>query len=282
MQKSVHLRCPVCEGSGSINISEDVILTTGRGILTVNVVEGAVCSHSFVVYLDMNFDIRDYFLADFTVELPKMEALQETRIEQNKDILDMYLIRMNLLPLTLTFIIKACFSKSKLLIIQKDEFIRKHILTFLEYILKDSFDAEISIDSKKNYIKNKKGYKNYIVIEEKEILKDKKKIVDVKNKKLKIERKIVQLFFSEQEDDLSLFFLKNEIKKAYILSNSIVKYLSSAKKEEKLSKVLLIINLEKEYNVKISDFYFDFLMNIAINYFKVKPPQIYGNLLSFL
>ena len=282
MQKNVHLRCPVCEGSGSINISEDVKSTTKRGILTVNVVEGAVCGHSFVVYLDMNFDIRDYFLADFTVELPKMEALQETRIEQNKDILDMYLIRMNLLPLTLTFIIKACFSKSKLLIIQKDEFIRRHILTFLEYVLKDSFDAEISIDSKKNYIKNKKGYKNYIVIEEKEILKDKKKIVDVKNKKLKIERKIVQLFFSEQEDDLCMFFLKNEIKKAYILSNSIVKYISSAKKEEKLSKVLLIINLEKEYNIKISDFYFDFLMNIVIVYFKVKPPQIYKSLLSFL
>jgi len=282
MQKNILLRCPVCEESGSINISEDIISATKRGIITVNVVEGLKCGHSFVVYLDMNFDIRDYFLADFTVELPKMEALQETRTKQNKDILDMYLIRTNLLPLTLTFVIKACFSKSKLLIIQKDKFIRRHILTFLEDILKDSFDAEISIDSKKNYVKNKKGYKNYIVIEGNEILKDKKKIVDVKNKKLKIERKIVQLFFSEQEDDLSMFFLKNEIKKAYILSNSMVKYISSAKKEEKLSKVLLIINLEKEYNIKISDFYFNFLMNIVIDYFKVKPPQIYGSLLSFL
>ncbi len=57
--------CPSCAKNGYIEVSEKDIKGTSRGVLAVNIAENILCSHTFIVYVDKNLMIRDYFLVDF-------------------------------------------------------------------------------------------------------------------------------------------------------------------------------------------------------------------------
>ena len=65
------IRCPTCDNVGKLEIAEDSIKNVSRGLLAVNVAPHIICEHSFIVYIDKNLQVRDYFVADFHIELPK-------------------------------------------------------------------------------------------------------------------------------------------------------------------------------------------------------------------
>ncbi|HEY0088616.1 MAG TPA: hypothetical protein VGB37_07220, partial [Candidatus Lokiarchaeia archaeon] len=68
---SVKINCPICEKKGTIDVSQEIMKNVSRGLLAVNIAKEIVCSHSFVAYIDKNFNVRDYFTADFQIEIPE-------------------------------------------------------------------------------------------------------------------------------------------------------------------------------------------------------------------
>ena len=269
----VEIRCPQCSNKGKLEVEENLIIQSERGISAINVAENIICKHSFIAYIDKNFNVRDCFITDFTIDLPQIEVEQITiNIIPDKDIVNVYLLTLNLNALWLTYMLRACFFKKKILILNEFNLLNPHIMNFFRFIFQDTFDIDISIQKEANYKKIKKKYKNYIVIDEDKIIKDKEKIL---SKFTKIERAIIQKFLAEQDPKTSLIILKNEISKAYKLSKDIDLYLKDNNKTSKLTPKLMSDYLTEKYNQKISELYLKFLIKIVQNYYEVDFSKIF-------
>ena len=264
------IRCPSCNKVGKLEIAEDSIKNILRGLLAVNVAPHIICEHSFIVYIDKNLQVRDYFVADFQVELPNLQV-KTSRIPI-KDIVDIDLIKLNLHAITLTYIIKSIFSKQKIVFISEQTFLYEHYKNFFEYIAMATFDLNILVMNKEDYLKNKKQYKEYMVFEGNNILRNYKKFINPK--KLDVEKQIVNQFITETELGYSYIALRNEIHKAYELAKSIVDFVGEQKKTDEILNVFNVLShLEKLYNVKIKIHYSNFLIDIVKNYFGLEIPS---------
>ncbi len=268
----VEIRCPQCSRKGKLEVEENLIKQNERGISAINVAEDLICKHSFIAYIDKNFNVRDCVITDFTIKLPQIEVEQITVDKiPDKDTINLYLLTLNLNALWLTYILRACFFKKKILIINEFNLLNPHIMNFFRFIFQDTFDIDISIQKEANYKKVKKKYKNYIIIDKDKIIKDKEKIL---LKFTKIERAIIQKFLAEQDPKTSLIILKNEILKAYKLSKDIDLYLKDYNKTLELTPKLMSDYLTEKYNQKISELYLKFLIKIVQNYYEVDFTKI--------
>ena len=101
--------------------------------------------------------------------------------------------------------LKEFFLKKKILIIFDNEFLRGYLYQFLQYITEGTFSHEVVLLSRKTYPKVKKEYKNYIILENSKVIKDKDKILN--QKKLKFEKTIVQKFFEEKRSKSSILII---------------------------------------------------------------------------
>lgn len=269
----IEIRCPACSKKGYMEIDDGILeRKMERGIMTINLGKNQICEHTFVAYIDNNLKVRDCFLTDFQIEIPELapsQMVQETKIPSSEDV-NVDLIKMDFYPLTLTFIIRGGFFNKKILVLSENEFVNSYLKNFFEYIFQNSFNLDLSLMSREKYKKNKKEYEDFLIIDNKKIIRDNDKILDVK--KLKIERIIIQRFLSESIPNSSLLILKNEIYKTYIFSKTIVDFIKEFKGEELLSKNILE-NLEEVHNVKIQIPYLDFLLEIVKNYFNVDVPK---------
>ena len=262
----VQIRCPSCTINGYIEVPEDSMKNITRGLLAINIPEGTICGHAFITYVDRNLIVRDYFIADFKIELPEIappKEIEERKI-LSKDVINLDLIKLNLSALLLTNVLKSIFSKQKIVIISDQEFLYEHIHNFCNYITRDAFKVEIEIITKQDYKKNKKIYRDRMVFVGNEILNNVEKIIDVK--KLKVEKFFIQNFLSEHDLSYSYIILKNEIRKSYQLSKSIVDY-ANEQKIEKLNLKVIVDFLTEKYNIKLQKTYLNFLIDIMKSYF---------------
>jgi len=275
----LEIRCPSCAKRGKIEVSEEKVKNTTRGLYAVNVTEGILCDHSFVAYVDKNFIVRDSYMADFQIELPQDIQEQETELEApiTTESVDVNLIKINLTASLITYIIKAIFYNKKAVIISDQDYMYDNIIKFFNHITKNSFNTQISIMAKLGY--NPDLLKDYLVFEGRKILIDNQNIINPK--RLKVERTIVQKFLDEYDTSSSLLILKNELQKAYKLSETIVEYVNNSKKKEKFYSKKIIDTLERNHNIKINTPYLNFLLNIVENYFGVKVPMS-SNISNFL
>lgn len=298
------IQCPSCSKKGFIEISEGNLKDTSRSLLAVNIKENLICVHSFIAYIDNNMSVRDYFVADLQVEIPEIVPLKE--IEDHAipglDIIDPFLIKINLSATLLTYIIKSIFYKQKVAIILDDlryrSRLKDDILNFFEYLTKDYFDTDISIILQKELKNDKRKFKDYMVFEGNTIHRNLKKIINPKN--IKIEKLIVNKFLTETDSTPGLIILKNEIHKAYELAQTIRDYFNNyiIKKEnysnsiettkkssittfidDTINKEKFVLNLIsdhliKKYKVKIHKSYLNFLLEIVKEYFKVDLQKI--------
>lgn len=279
----VKLHCPTCQKIGFIEISEDAIKNVARGLLAVNISEGIVCPHTFIAYVDKNFDIRDYFVADFQIELPQISSVEKVvkTTLPSKDIIDIDLIKLNLTAMALTYIIKSIFLKQKLTLISDFKFLYHHLFNFFEYITKEAFEYDISIISEEEYQSNKKQYKNSMVISGNKIINNYKKLINPK--KLFIEKLIVSKFFMERELGYSYILLKNEFVKAYELTKSIVEFMKETKeKNENINILKITLKLEEVYGIKIHTMYLRFLIEIVKHYYGLPVPSFTDGFFDFL
>jgi len=276
MLKKVSIKCPSCSTKGDIQIADDFIKNTSRGLLAVNITKDLICSHSFIAYIDKNLNVRDYFIADFCFEIPEIpiERFEETKEKfLVKKAFDIDLIKLNLPPTQLSFILKAIFSKQKVMIISNQDFLYGHLHDFFKYISYNSFQIDINFISEEEYNQNKKKYKDSMVFHGIYIVNNVKKIINPK--KLFFEKLIVNSFFSNNQLELTYIIFRNEILKIYKLSKSIVEFINDSKKKNEEVNILKIGNqLESEYHIKINTAYLSFLIDIVKDYFKVEVPRV--------
>lgn len=279
----LEIRCPSCSARGKIEISEDAIKNVSKGLLAVNIAVGMICEHSFIAYVDKNMQIRDYFMADFQIQLSNnsSQTVTEEKIVPETESIDFDLIKINIPALLIAHVIRATFYGKKIILISELDFLYNHILNFFKYIMQDSFEIDITIISSEYYKQNKKSYKDFVILQGRDIIHDKDKIIDPK--KLEIEKTISEKFLSEYDLMTGLILIRNEIHKAYEYSKTIAELIKNNKEKVTTSKILVneIAKVHEE-NIKIS--YLKFLVGIVKNYFKVDVPQIDGvtDLLGFL
>ena len=267
---TIKITCPSCKNKGTIEISTESLKNISRGLLAVNVAANTICDHSFIVYLDKNLSIRDYFIADFQLEIPDIAPIEEISSKEiiSKDKLNLDAIKLNLSANLITHVLKSIFSNKKVAIISDLSFLNDHILNFFKQLIEGSFDAYLSVISEDDYKSNKKNYKEHIVLNGKNVIRDDEKIINLK--KLKVEKHMVNNFFMELDPITSYFGLKNEIRKAFRLSQSILDFASKFKKDLTIDSELVIDHLEKEFNFKIDKSYLEFLLEIVRINFGVK------------
>ncbi|MFW9899284.1 MAG: hypothetical protein ACFFDO_08510 [Candidatus Thorarchaeota archaeon] len=271
MSQKVRIICPSCKGVGFIQISEDTMKNVERGLLAINIATGAVCEHSFIAYVDKNLNVRDYFIADFKIEVPDIALPGEIEDKKipSKDVINLDLIKLNMSALLLTYIIKSIFTKQKIVLISEQEFLYEHIKNFFSFITRDTFNVDIEIMTKKDYKSNKKKYKNHTVFENNEIVNNPNNFIDIK--KLKVERLLIQTFLSEFDLSYSYILLKNEIRKAYQLSKSIIDYASEQKID--LNLKIIVDYVTEKYNIKLQKAYLNFVIDIIKSYFEVEVSE---------
>ncbi|MFX1257406.1 MAG: hypothetical protein ACFFAN_06090 [Promethearchaeota archaeon] len=271
----VQLNCPSCSKTGFIEIGTKTLKESKRGLLTFNVAKGFLCSHSFIVYIDNNLTIRDYFTTDFQLELP--EITPEEKIEAGKipseNIVDIDLIKLNIPATLLTYILKSIFFKQKIVIICDQNFLHIHIYNFFKYITQNSFEANIIIITEETYNNNKKNYKDSMVFESINIINNPKKLINLK--KLLVEKQIINNFMTELNTKNSHIILKNEMFKAYTFSKAILNHINECKEKKlKVNTLKIKTQLEEYYKTKINLIYFNFLTDIVEKYYEVSLPTI--------
>ena len=145
----VEIRCPACSKRGYIDVAEEIINKSSRGVTAVNIADGQICSHTFIAYIDKNLAVRDCFLTDFQIELPQIEAKQiiEDSEIPNSETVDVDLIKLNIPALTLTFILRAWFFRKPILFLYDGEFLHRHIENLFKFISKNSFEIEFYVES---------------------------------------------------------------------------------------------------------------------------------------
>lgn len=272
----IQVKCPSCLKKGFIEISEGYLKNVSRGLLSVNITKNLICLHSFIAYVDKNMKVRDYFLADFRVEMPEIVPPKE--IEEEiliPHFIDVFLIILNLHATQMAYILKSIFFKKRVAIILDDlrygSKLNSEILEFIQFITQDSFNSDVSVLSNKMYQRNRKKYKEYIVLEGNKIYKDVNNILN--SKKLKVENQIIQKFLSESNLPASLIILKNEIRKVFILSESIAEFISNFEDKNKLNAKIITDYLIKNYNITLNKIHFRFSLEIAKNYFNAEIPK---------
>ncbi|TXT60331.1 MAG: hypothetical protein BAJALOKI1v1_1280009 [Promethearchaeota archaeon] len=294
----LRIRCPICKTEGEIEITRERLGAISRGVTAVNISSNTVCTHSFIVYIDKNLAIRDYFTVDFQIEIPEI-PIRDQPLDltlPNKDILNLDLIKLNLPASILFSILRAIFLKKRVILVQEDQFLKKHIINFFEIITKDSFEVAIEVLTENEYKKDKKKFKNSLVFQENELIKKYKEFIDPN--KIKLEKQIINRFLEELDLKLSYIMLKNEISKAYMLSKAIVDYIKdqggyltlktdNETKDSLLSNILdEVLDKEKylstffadylneKFTIKIQKYYLNFLLEIVENYFEINLKKI--------
>lgn len=274
----LEIRCPSCSKRGKIEVSEEAIKSTTRGLYAVNISEGIICDHSFVAYVDKNGAVRDCFMADFQIDLPI--SFPEQKIEEDLtpvDGVNVSLIKLNLTASLIAYTIRAMIYKKEIIILSNQNYLYDDVLRFFDYITQNSFELKISIIPKNEF--NLKDLNDPIVIKGREVIYDKEGIIDPK--KIRVERTFVQKFLDEYDLTSSIIILKNELQRAYKLSETIVDIVKNLKKKEKVYSRKIIDKLAEVHNVKVQMPYLDFLYEIVENYFDIKIPKS-SNISNFL
>ena len=265
MISRVEVRCPACGKGGVIQVEENIVKNSPRGVTAVNVADYLICEHSFIAYIDKNFVVRDCFISDFTVQLPeiKIKMPEIKTIDTFAEEIDMYLITINLSIKTLSYLLEGCFYKKKIIFVNDLDILTPHLTKFLEFTFSDTFDIDFKIISSQDYKKSKKEYKTHLVFSNAKILNDKDDLL--KEKSIKIESAIIQKFLGEYNLEAGLIILRNEIFKAYKFSNELIQEAGKAGKD--LNQKLMVDYITENYNFKMSKAYINFLTQIIQNYF---------------
>ena len=267
----VEITCPVCKKYGVIEVEENIVAQSKRGVAAVNVSTNLVCEHSFIAYIDKNFYVRDAFITDFTVELPEMDTTQQIDVNKipSKDLIDTYLIRINVHAHIIAYFLRCFLNGKKIIYINSVETVKKHLTNLFNYIFKDTFNITFLILDREEFRADKKKYKDFVVINvNNKVIQDKEKIINQKN--LKIENVITHKFLAEEYPKTSLIILKNEVIKAFELSNEIIKFNNNLNENEEFTSKRILDHFQEEMHVRVGREYLDFLTTIVNNYHNVK------------
>lgn len=268
IKSPINIRCPNCSKSGIIEFNTNLIKENQRGITAINIPEKIICKHSFIVYIDKNYTVRDSFCADFKIEIPKMKIeLESTKVQSLGDI-NFYLLLINIHAICFARILRGSFLKKKILILNDLELIKKHLQKFIEVVFDKFLVVDIKLLSRNEYRQNKKQYKDYIILDGDKVSNDQNKILHEKS--IKVEKIIIQKFLAETDTVQGLIILRNEIQKAFYLAQKIIKFNENLKEGQEYSSKRMLDHFYENNNLKISYDYLEFLTEIVNSYYDVE------------
>jgi hypothetical protein len=271
--KSVLIHCPVCHKNGHIEVLKKEIEENPTGLTTIEI-DGQICEHRFLIYVDKTFNMRESEEID-SIESPDL-VFEQNQLKDNlldKD--ELNVIKLNLYPLALTYILKCLIFNKKIgIIIAKNKpFLRRIYNTLFNYIFEDTFPIDYQILEFQAYLSQKDELDIPIILKDIDILQDQEKFLE--DADLGVERGFVGKFYSSNFNPDSLNDLKMEIKNAFILANSI-KELIVVKKKLNIYKIIKF--LKKRYKVDVNVNYTEFLLKILKYRYHINLKGIYKNI----
>lgn len=272
----VEIRCPVCTKWDNIEISDNATKDAKKGLIVMDISAGMICEHSFIAYVDKNLTVRDCLITDF-----KIESLEDSNTNKTQDDIlagaepvKYDLIKLNIPESVMANIFRGTFLGKKIILISDNLFLANHVINFFKFTLKDFFEINIVAMSMEDFKQNKKKFTDYLVLKKRKIIQDKDKILD--SVKLGREKSIAQKFLKEYDSVSGLIILKNEIRKAFNYSKTLVEYLRDPEKIKVSTSKNLIDTISDTHNERITIDYLTFLIDIIKNYYKVEVPKIDG------
>jgi hypothetical protein len=212
-------------------------------------------------FINKNFEVRGYQKVDF-----KIKGLELKEKLKPQDI-DVFNVKMSLKPEILIQSLNAFLTKRKtLLLISNDLELKNSLESFFRYIFQGSFKIDLSIQTRKEYKKNKELYIDHVILGKKMIGTSKKSL----NNKLKLEKEVVGCFFNDIDSLSSIINLRDKIREFYILSKKIRECFQIRGNPRYFNRKDVIRELENAYYIKIKKDYFFFLNNIVKKYFNVQ------------
>ncbi len=257
----LNIICPTCSKHGKIQVEDSLVKQNERGITAINIMKNIICEHSFLVYVDKNYNVRDAVSFDFSIELPAIEMDPQISLEIE---FDMDIIKINLLPSFIVGILKGIFYKSKILVVSDEEHLNLHYDAFFKQILGEYFDINLTFISRQEYARDSKQFKHYLIFQRLEVINDKDKIVQPKN--TKIESAIVEEFFKTDDNTSSVIILKNEIFKVHMLARSVIEY-ANEQKISRINAAKLSEFIKTKHGVDINSDYMLFVVDVVNHYF---------------
>lgn len=261
-------------------VSKEDLDKIQRGLLAVNIQKSVICDHNFVAYIDSNYHVRNYCTTDFEILVPENQS-EIAKADINIEKLDPpFLLKINLNPSILSYILKGIFLKERILIVSDKDFLNSHILNFFNYITTNSFKMDILIISEKEYLDSNQEFEDTLIFHGNKIIAN-----DSLNNELEevfIVEKFIEKFLSEKDLQRGLILLKNEIQKAYSISKIFRNIIQKSKeKKQKINPEKIISELEEEHTIKISSKYLEFIYKILENYFEIKVPKKIRKIFQF-
>jgi len=258
--RKIEVVCPICKTLKELDIPERII-NQESFLTSVLIPEFRVCNHAFMQFINKNFEVRGYQKVDF-----KIRGLELKNKVKPQDI-DVFSVKMNLKPEILIHALNAFLLKKKILIlINHDIELKKSIDFFFRYLFQGSFKIDLSIETRKNYKRNKDFYESHVILGKKTLSVNKQYL----NNKFKREKDVINCFYNEVDSLSSIINLRDKIREFYILSNKICESFEEKGRPQYFSRKNVIKDLENTYYIKIKKDYFFFLNNIVKNYFNVK------------
>ncbi|MHA1985666.1 MAG: hypothetical protein ACW98D_03405 [Promethearchaeota archaeon] len=177
-------------------------------------------------------------------------------------------LKLNIKSEILIYIVNASLFRKNILVLIKKE--AKHILpelnSFIDYIFQRSFTGDILVKTKSQYKKNRQLYEGYIVIGEKDIINETRKLIN--SNQLKYENELIRTFYNKNDEIASVQDLKERLEGIYMLARYIYNFYERNNIEEPFTPRIVIKHLEESLLVKkIKKQYLYFLTDIIRAYF---------------
>ncbi|MHA2048731.1 MAG: hypothetical protein ACW986_03875 [Promethearchaeota archaeon] len=177
-------------------------------------------------------------------------------------------LKKNIKQEILIYIIHAClFRKSILVSIKKESSgLIPELNNFFEYIFQQSFTGDILIKSKSQYKKHRQLYEGYVVMSEKKIVNETRRLIN--SNQLRFERELVRIFYNNDDGNSCILDLKERLEGIYILTRHIYNFYERNNNDKIFTPRSVIKHLEESLLVKkIRKQYLYFLTDIIRVYY---------------
>jgi hypothetical protein len=232
----------------------------------------------------------------FTIPKPRVPTTQKSdksyskNQENGSEIKHRYIsiIKYNFSERLLRDTIFAILTKKPILIIKKENYLKKPFLEFVNYITENNFNGNLSFLSPDQYSKNGKKYENHIVINDNKILNTFEDFSEHNHRKYikQLIREFYNPEFYNSEDLLKASKkLKTKLNSLFTLAKNLLDYIKKKRKfkdVERIGRRELIDMIKEKFSQKIDLSNLELIKIIIEQYFDYRFPEFYDGISDFL
>lgn len=177
-------------------------------------------------------------------------------------------LKLNIPPEVLIYIVHSSLFRKKILILMKKEitYLIPNLSNFIDYIFQKSFTSEIVIKSKSQYKKNRQLYEGFVIMPEKDVVNETRKLINSHH--LKYETELIRNFYNNQDNGSCVLDLKEKLEGIYILTMHLFNYYERGDYRKPVSPRILVRHIEDSLKIKkIRKQYLYFLTDLIRAYF---------------